>query len=143
MATITAANSLFMLSIKDLYPVPVKIQGYATDDAVLTESAEMAQVVQGVDGLVSAAWVPFVTKQTISLQADSDSMAMFIDWVNAQKRKREVYRATGTILLRSINRSFDLVNGTLVMGSQIPDIKKILGPMKFNITWEAINPAPV
>lgn len=143
MSTITAANATLMLSIAGLYPQPVQIQGFATDDAFIIEAAEMAQVEMGVDGKMSAGFVPFPSKMTIALQADSISVPLFMGWVGAQRQAQEIYIATGSILLKNVGTSYDLINGVLVMATQMPEVKKVLGPHKFNITWAAVNPAPV
>ena len=73
MATITAINSVFMLSIFPIYPAPQKLQGYAADDAYDTEAADIAHVVMGVDGFMSAGFIPYLTRQTISIMPDIPS----------------------------------------------------------------------
>jgi len=73
MASITAMNSVYALAILNLYPVPQILQGYSADAAFDTEAADAAEIVMGVDGHMSAGFVPFVTRQTISIMPDSIS----------------------------------------------------------------------
>ena len=71
--TITSANSVFTIVIAGLFPAPVQLQGYASDKAFTTEALDLAEVQMGVDGRMTAGFVPNPTKQTITLQADSPS----------------------------------------------------------------------
>ena len=54
MATLTTANSVFMLGVANLYNVPVKIEGYTTDDSFMAEDVTNAEVMMGLDGKMSA-----------------------------------------------------------------------------------------
>ena len=48
--TITSANSIIMLSILGLFPVPQQIFGFAADTGFNTEAFASVEVVMGVDG---------------------------------------------------------------------------------------------
>jgi len=143
MLTITAANSVYMLSVLDLFPVPQRLEGYAADAAFETESAETAEVVMGVDGNMSAGYVPYVTKQTISIMPDSPSSALFEAWAQAQKTAREVYVANAMITLPSINRAYIMTKGILTNFVSIPGTRKVLQARSFSITWNHVAPVPV
>lgn len=143
MATITSANSVFTLIIPSLYPVPQVLKGYATDDAFTVDTVDVAETMMGVDGKMSAGFTPFVIPMAIALQADSPSIAVFDFWLGAMKVAKEVYPANGTILLPGTGRSYTLTNGILTKVKLLPDAKKVLQPVQYTITWEAINPALV
>ena len=76
MATITAANSKFALSITNLYMSPQLLQGYATDDAFTTDTPDLAETVMGVDGHLSAGYVFNAVNMTISIMPDSPSIVL-------------------------------------------------------------------
>lgn len=141
--SITAANSIYMIAILGLYPIPQQLQGYAADAAFDTEAADSAEIVIGVDGIMSAGFVPFVTKQTINIMPDSPSSLLFEDWMAAQKAAREVYYANASVTLPSVNRAYVLTNGILTSFPAIPGTRKVLQARAFTITWESINPVPV
>jgi hypothetical protein len=143
MATITAANSVFMLSIANLFPTPIQLQGYAVDDAFTIDDLTMAEVRMGVDGKMSAGWVPAITMMHVAFEADSASLAVITEWMTAQKQVREIYKATGNIALSGVSTEYELKNGVLVIGKTMPDVKKVLGPQKFTIAWETVNSFPV
>ena len=137
--TITSANSVFTIVIAGLFPTPVQLQGYASDKAFTTEALDLAEVQMGVDGRMTAGFVPNPTKQTITLQADSPSKDIFTALIQATKTAREVFYISGTIALPSTGESFTLTRGILTNAKQIPDAQKVLQPMDFVITWESVS----
>lgn len=141
--TITSANSVFTLVIPQVFPAPVTLQGYAVDDAFDTETVETAEAIMGVDGRMSAGFTPFITPMSIHLQADSDSIALFDDWLGAMDQAQEVYFAQGAILLPSVGRAYAMTQGVLTNAKRIPDAKKVLQPVVYMIKWEVVVPAPI
>lgn len=137
--TITSANSVFTIVIASLFPVPVQLQGYASDKAFITEAVDLAEVQMGVDGRMTAGFTPMPTKQTITLQADSPSRDIFTALIQAMKTAREVFYISGAIALPSTGESFTLTRGILTNAKQIPDAQKVLQPMDYVITWESVN----
>lgn len=142
MKTLTAANSVILLSIPGLFNTPVQLQGYAADDVFDIEQLDTAETMMGVDGKLSAGWVPKEIKQSFTLQADSDSVAFFEQWYQAQQRVREVYAASGSTALPSVGRKYNMRKGFLTGYSAAPNGKKVLQPRKFVVTWEALVSAP-
>ena len=137
--TITSANSVFTIVIPGLFPAPVQLQGYASDKAFTTEALDLAEVQMGVDGRMTAGFVPNPTKQTITLQADSPSKDIFTALIQAMKTAREVFYISGSIALPSTGESFTLTRGILTNAKQIPDAQKVLQPVDYVITWESVN----
>ena len=138
-STITSANSVFTLVVAGLFPAPVQLKGYASDKAFTTEAVDLAEVQMGVDGRMTAGFVPNPVKQTITLQADSPSKDIFTAVIQAMKTAREVFYISGSISLPSTGESFALTRGILTNAKQIPDAQKVLQPMDFQITWESVS----
>lgn len=138
-STITSANSVFTLVVAGLFPAPVQLKGYASDKAFTTEAVDLAEVQMGVDGRMTAGFVPNPVKQTITLQADSPSKDIFTAVIQAMKTAREVFYISGSISLPSTGESFTLTRGILTNAKQIPDAQKVLQPVEYVITWEQIN----
>ena len=139
--TLTAANSVIMLTVAGLFDVPQRLSGFAADDVVDTDQVDSAETMMGVDGRLSAGWIPAPIKQTFSLQADSDSLTFFEGWYVAQQGIRELYIASGTIYLPATQRKYTLRRGFLTNHGIMPTIKKVLQPRKFGITWEGLSSA--
>lgn len=142
MSSITSANSIYMLAIAKLFPVPQKLQGFAADDIFDTEGVETGEVVMGVDGILSAGFVFSPIKQSISIQADSPSALFFEAWYSAEQTEREKYRASAVIILASVGMVYTCSNGVLTNYAPMSDAKKVLQPRKFGITWEKVVGVP-
>lgn len=138
-SSITSANSVFTLVVAGLFPAPVQLKGYASDKAFTTEAVDLAEVQMGVDGRMTAGFVPNPVKQTITLQADSPSKDIFTAVIQAMKTAREVFYISGSISLPSTGESFTLTRGILTNAKQIPDAQKVLQPVDYVITWESVN----
>lgn len=146
MSTITSANSSLNLAIRSAAGIivgPFNVEGYASDDAFAVEPVQSAQALMGVDGKMSAGFTPFMTPQTIILQADSPSVALFEEWVNAQQVLKDALYAEGWLTLPSIGRTYALHKGALTRHTSIPAAKAILQPLQFEITWELVQPTPL
>lgn len=137
--TITSTNSVFTLLAPGLYPVPVQLQGYATDKAFAIEALDMAETMMGVDGKLSAGYTPNPSKMTITLQADSVSKDVFDTIIQGMKTAREIYWLTGTLVLPATGESFAMTRGVLTNVKQLPDGQKVLQPLDYVITWENVS----
>jgi len=138
MATITAANSEFILTIPLVFAVPQPLDRFATDDAFDTEDVSPTEAKIGVDAQMSAGFTPFLTKQMIHLQADSDAIFVFDNWLQAMEQVREVFFANGSIILPAVGKIITLTKGTLTRAKKLPDVKKLLEPQSYEITWQKV-----
>lgn len=142
MASITGANSIFTLSISGLFGSSQTVQGFAADDAFKGEAVPQAETLMGVDGHLSGGkvWAPY--KMTILLQADSPSLSLFETWRASQDAAVDVYIASGSIFLPSIGMQYTLDRGFLTSAVPFPDVKKLLQPVPYEITWGRIISSP-
>lgn len=146
MSTITSANASLVLTARlaGVFPAgPFQVRGFASDDAFATDAVDAAEARMGVDGIMSGGYLPRMTPQNITLQADSPSIEGFEILVGAQDALREVIFLDGVLTLRSIGRTYALVKGLLTRITPIPPGKKVLEPVVYTITWNIIQPAPV
>lgn len=142
MATLTNANSVLMLSVGGIFPVPQQLQGYATDDMFSAADVTPAEAVMGVDGNLSGGFTPYPTIIEITLQADSPSAFIFDTWSEAQNVAREIFIAQLTISLPGTRQKFACTRGIMTSQSPMPIGKKILQPRKWGITFQSVSPAP-
>jgi hypothetical protein len=140
--SITAANAVYLLSIANLFPTPVQLQGFAVDDIFTTDPFETVETLMGVDGKLSGGLVFVPVKQGILFQADSPSISIFDTWYASQRAIKDVYVAQGIVTLTGIASKWALSNGFLSMYPPIPDVGRVLKPRKFEITWESVLSAP-
>ena len=142
MASITSANAVIILTSPLLFPAPVPIQGFAADDIFSVQPLKSAEVLMGVDGILSAGFVFVPIEWDISLQADSASNTFFDTIYSAQQTAQDVYRIGGTVVLPGIATGYTLTNGVMTSYPPMPDAAKTLKMRKFGITWEKILPSP-
>ena len=142
MATLTGASCILTISVPGLFNSPVTLQGFAADDVFSTDDQEVAETSMGVDGILSGGFVHVPIKQTIALQADSASNAIFETWAAQQKAALDTYTANGTANIVSTGRSYVMTKGFLSTIKTVPDVKKLLQPRRFVITWQSIRSVP-
>ena len=141
MSTITSANSSLVLNAPDVFTTPLNVQGYATDDAFDTEMVDSAEAKMGVDGIMSAGYTPFITKQTIHLQADSPSVQYFDSILEAMEAAQEIFYVTVTIVLPATSRVYTFNKGVMTKAKKMPDAKKLLEPVAYEFSWESVSSA--
>lgn len=141
--TLTAANSVILLSIPGVYNVAQQLQGFATDDVFNADNVDIAEAPMGVDGRLSAGFVHTAQKQDYTIQADSDSILLFEDWYMFMSQANEIFRCQGSTYLPSTQRKYTMANGVLTSYSPMPSAKKIMQPRKFTITWESTSPGNI
>jgi len=132
-----------MLSVANLFPVPVQIQGYAADDAFMAEEVETGETYMGVDGILSGGFTPYPIPLQIHLQADSVSNNFFDAWISAEAQAGEKYIAEATILIQGTGALYTFTRGFMRKSAVMPEAKKILQPRQFNIEFNSISLAPV
>lgn len=136
--SITSANATISLSQATLFPTPVQIQQFATDDITDIEAARIVEHQMGVDGVLSFGFVWAERMQEIALKADSPSIAFF-DAINTQQEAvQDVYPLNGTIVVPGIGKMFNLINGALENYKPMPGVKKTLQPQRFRLVWNRV-----
>lgn len=141
--SISSPSVVYTLAIAGLFPTPQQLQEYAADDVFGTDPIEVAQTVMGVDGHLSGGFVFTEINQNITLQANSESIIIFQAWYEAQKVLKDVLRATGLVLIPAVGKKWSMSGGILKTYPPIIDVKKILQPQRFSITWESVSPAVI
>lgn len=136
--TLTAATAQFSLSVLGLFNAPVLLSGYAADDAFLGEALENAEVLMGVDAKMSVGWVPNPVKVAAVFQADSPSIDLFNTWGVAQQGAKEVFLANATIYIPATGYKYALTKGALVNWRPLPELKRIIQPQRYEMTFESI-----
>lgn len=149
MATITAMNAVFMLSVAGLFPTPQKLSGFGVDDAFTAEVADTAEVQVGVDGFGVAGYVPRLVPMTIRFLASARSIDLFENWIGAQDAAGEILYGSAVISQPSIGRKYTCYMGVLSRINTMADVRKVLGNREFHLNWlpqgivPAISEAPM
>jgi hypothetical protein len=142
MSSLTSVNAAMALAIPLVFPVPQNISGWSADDAFTTDVLELAETVMGIDGQFHAGYVINPYKMNLTIMPDVDTANFFAVWQQYMQTTKEVAQANGSIILKAVNGKYVLSQGYLTSASPIPDVKKILQPLKFQITWGSILKVP-
>ncbi len=143
MASLSTSNSAMTLVVRGLFPTPQNIEGYSADDSFSTDDVTPSERVMGVDGKFSAGYVPYPTKLTLTLQADSPSIDMFDAVLAAQVAAKELYIFDGVVIIPGIAKKYVFTKGYLAEMTPMSSGKKILQPRKFAIEFESQTPSPI
>lgn len=135
MPTITSATASFTLSVAQVFPTPVTLQGFGPDDAFDIEDVDTAETMVGVDGTGVAGWIPRQVTQTITFLASSPSCDIFDQWLQAMDTISDILYATGLIRIPAIGKQYSMPLGTLRRYKTAPDAKRVLQPRRYNIVW--------
>ncbi|EOH1137919.1 phage tail fiber protein [Salmonella enterica] len=136
--TITSADSIFALTVTNLFPSAQTLEGYAADAMFALGDTEMAVSIRGADGKLSGGFVFGEYLQTITIMPDSPSRDLFETWQLTSLTSKAVFRCNATIILPAISRKFTLTNGILQRVKAIPDAQRVLQAMTFQINWESV-----
>lgn len=142
MATLSSSNSILTLSVAGLFPVPVPIQGFATDDAFSVDEVQGAETMMGIDGKLSAGYTPYSVPLNIHLQADSASNIIFDTWIGAERISKDKFIASCILLVQGTGALYTFTRGFLKSFPPITDGKKVLQPRKFVIEFESVTKGP-
>jgi hypothetical protein len=140
--TITSANATLTLWQPTLFPSPQQIQQFAADDVFDTDAIRSIEALMGVDGFLSFGFTFVPVVQSFALQANSGSIRFFETIYTQQVAALTVYPISGTILLPSISKKYNMTNGGMTSYKPLPDAKRTLQPQRFQVTWERVLPAP-
>jgi hypothetical protein len=140
---ITSADAVLMLFQPILFPTPEQIQQFAADDIYDTDAVKPTEAVIGVDGVATFGMVFNLIMQNYALQADSPSVSFFETIFLQQRAGKTVYPVSGNISLPSLGKKYTMTNGGLTGYKPAPDAKRLLQPMKFQVTWQSVVPAPL
>jgi len=143
MSTLSNSNSVLMLQVTGLFPVPIEIQGFSVDDMFTVPDVVSGEFMMGVDGKLSYGYVPYEVPLELTLQADSESNLIFDTLIGAESISKDKYRIDFTILVQGTSTLYVFTNGALGTHSPIPAGKKVLQPRKFSMTYESIKAMPV
>lgn len=141
--TLTTANSAFTLAARGIFPVPFKLEGYATDDSFAAEDVTPGEVQMGVDGFLSAGYIPYITQITFMLQSTSPTLDYLDQIIAQQKAQREMVIFDGTGIIQGTGEKYAMTNGYLTSFTPMSTGKKVLQPRKFTFSFQNIDKAPL
>lgn len=140
--SLTGANTVYMLGVQGLFSTPQRLKGFAANDIFDVPTIKLNEVLMGVDGILSGGMVFNPTEQSIMLQSDSPSIAIFDQWVQAQLAA-DTLKANAQVTLTGLGVKFTMPKGFLTEYPPMPSVKNLVEPRKYVVMWERVTPSPV
>lgn len=134
--TLTTANSVLTIACPTLSIGPVQIQGFATDDAFDTPEVKPVEAVVGVDGQKSSGYVAYLVPFEFILQANSTSIDVMDAIQEGIQALTDDVEITMSLESPALGKLWTGQNGSLTSYKPTPQGKKLLGPQKYQITFE-------
>lgn len=141
--SITSLNAVYMISVSSVFPTPIQLQQFSTDDMFDTDALTVAEAQMGVDGFQTGGLVNNPVVQRITLMGDSISNDFFDTWNSSQIQAKDVFVASATIQMPSVSKKWTMVRGILVTYQPMPTAQKTLRPRPFSISWQNAVPQPM
>ena len=140
---ITDADAIIILTVDNLYPSGVQIQGFSTDTAWIAGDATIAEARMGVDGKLSAGYTPSPRTINLSLEASSPSLEVMRNIISTSQMTKGVFTCSMQITIPAQGKEYKLSNGVLQVGHDISDGKKVLDPSQFTFIFESCKPSSI
>lgn len=141
LTSITSANATFALTLPDLYPAPQKLENFAVDDMFAFEAVSAVETRMGADGEFTAGHKPQPRSVTISLMADSKSIALFDYWQNASDTAKHPYVCNGMVTIPGLNKSYTLTKGYLKSYTPMAAAKGVMESVQYTIEFKSVKPS--
>lgn len=136
---ISSANAILVMTVGDLFPAGVTLQGFATDQSFSQDELQITEDRMGVDGNMVAGWVPSIKPVTIMLEASSPSYEAMATLFRAMEAKRGPIIVTLVATVPSIGKVFTWSEGVMKSGTPVPAGKKILDPTTWKFDFARLN----
>ena len=139
LGNITSANAVIVMTVEDLFPAGVRLEQFATDQALDGDDHEYAQARMGVDGQLGAGYVPNPWNVTVMLEASSPSLKVMQAVAQAMRTNRRTYEISFTVTIPSLKQVHTYRDGVLQSGKDLPAIKKTLDPTSWRFVFGKFN----
>ena len=140
---ITSANSEIILTVANLYPNGVKLEGFSTDTAWASDDVTLAEGRMGVDGNMAIGMTPSPVQMTITLEANSPSLKYLENIAACMNLNKTVYKCDMQVTIPSRGKEYHLSGGSLLVGHLIPDGKKTLDPTNWRFIFKDCKPSSI
>jgi hypothetical protein len=137
---LTGADIVIMLQASiagsPVFPAAFQLQGFAADDVFSSDAIEPAEVYMGVDGNLSAGFTYKPVPQAFMLQSDSFSIDNIEQVQQIQQQAGTIAQWSATMTLSAVQKVYTSPKGFMTGYSSIPEVKKLIQPRRFTLTWE-------
>lgn len=138
---ITSANAEAILTVEQVFPAGIKLEMFATDQALNMDAIDITETRKGVDGRMVAGYTPVIYPLTINLEAASPSHASLATLWEAMVANKTIFACNLVCTVPSIGITFTWSKGVLKNGSPFPSMQKVLAPTTWMFHFESFERA--
>lgn len=136
---ITAANS----SITCACAIGnINFEGYSADSALSAEMTKIVETRMGVDGQMSAGYVPAIKRFTVDFEASSSSIWPLMSLARLIESAKTPQPVVITITIPAVGKKF-ICSGFLTDYPPVLNIKRTLDPLSFGFDFQEIIPMSI
>ncbi|MDR3049427.1 MAG: hypothetical protein LBV16_06310 [Elusimicrobiota bacterium] len=136
---ITAANSSVSMSS----PLGLtKWEGYSADATFTTENVTFVETKIGVDGIMSAGYVPTIKTLTATFEASSDTIPKLDALIALCESSKTPVAVVLTFIIPAVSRKF-IVNAVLTGGNPLFNATKTLEAKEYVFQFSESVPMPI
>lgn len=136
---ITSANSSAVLTVDELYPQGFFLEMFTTDQAYNMEPQTIAEDHMGVDGYLTAGYVPNPYVVTFAFEASSPSMRPLNYYRQMCIQGRRLYNCALVITQPSLARTLNFKTGILRVGAFASNAQRVLSSSTFTFVFERLD----
>lgn len=140
---ITSANAKVMLTVENLYPNGVQLEGFSTDNSFASDDETIAETHMSVDGKLTSGVTPNPVVVTITLDAGSDSYEYMLNLYNTTKLNMTSLKCDMQITVPALKTEYFLKKGALTQGKPLPNGGKVLENTTWQFTFESCKPSSI
>jgi len=125
---ISSANSALRCVVPNLYPQGFEIDDFSADEMFNTDVVSNAEVVMGADGILHAGQIFNLVPFSINIMPSSQAGFYIEDWFNYETSTGVKLPCNLVLVLDSIGRKYNYVDGVLMSFPLAPPAGRILQP---------------
>jgi hypothetical protein len=133
--TITSASATFRITIAQVYPQGITLEGFGVDDAFVAEMVDSGETQVGVDGFGVIGYRPREVPMTIRFLASSPSVVVFENWIATEDQINDKLLASAIITMPAISRKYACATGGLIRISSMAEARRVLQNREWRINW--------
>lgn len=140
---VTSCNSTAFMIVQKLFPAGFKVEGFGTDQAIAGENIQVTETRKGIDGKMSAGVITQIIPVTITLEANSPTLAYFKAIAEYQEAAKKLCPVTLTVSTPSIGETTIFTNGVLQTCPSMANINRTLEPTQWVFHFESKAAIPL
>lgn len=140
---ITSANSKMRCVVPAYYPNGFDFDDYAVEGMFDTEALTNAEDAMSADGIYHAGYVFNPTQHTVSLMPTSTAGFLIDDWWQAERTTISKFKCNITLIIPSINRQFNFVDGVVFTWNPAPRAGRVLQSRSAIFRFGSMTSSPI